>query len=387
MEIYWKQINLIKGYEDLRDYYEVSNTGEFRSKEFSYVDKNGVKYTKKEKILTLSKTNTKSPRVSFKTVTDSNISKNAAAIVAKAFILNPNNFPALEFIDGNYDNLNSNNLNWTDAKLQKYDKIESLPNEIWKIIPETSGFYSVSNLGRIKSNSRNYFPNGSKDVMFVKEASILSPTFEDKTGYYSVGLLINGKPKTKRVHRIVAETFIPNPENLSHVDHIDEDKSNNSVSNLRWLSAKNNSIHSNSTKIIVTFPDKITTKICNSISEAALLTGYNEHSIAIHCKRQSQQKEGNYGFRWKDPESNSKIKKKIIENEIREQLNINKFNDIEYLIKCCNITPNYHNLKETIDPNKNLGLIWKKTDKLENDFELLITVPYEHYLKLLDNRK
>lgn len=387
MEIYWKQINLIKGYEDLKDYYEVSNTGEFRSKEFSYVDKNGVKYTKKEKILTLSKTNTKSSRVSFKTVTDSNVSKNAAAIVARAFVLNPNNFPALEFIDGNYDNLNSNNLNWTDAKLQKYDKIESFPNEIWKIIPETSDFYSVSNLGRIKSNSRNYFPNGSKDVMFVKEASILSPTFEDKTGYYSVGLLINGKPKTKRVHRIVAETFIPNPENLPHVDHIDEDKSNNSVNNLRWLSAKNNSIHSNSTKIIVTFPDKITTKICNSISEAALLTGYNERSIATHCKRQSQQKEGNYGFRWKDPELNSKIKKKIIENEIKEQLNINKFNDIEYLIKCCNMTPNYHNLKETIDPNKNLGLIWKKTDKLENDFELLITVPYEYYLKLLNNKK
>lgn len=387
MEIYWKQINLIEGYEDLRDYYEVSNTGKFRSKEFSYVDKNGVKYTKKEKFLILSKSNSRSLRVSFKTISDSNVSKNAAVIVAKAFVLNPNNFPALEFIDGNYDNLNSNNLNWTDAKLPKYDKIESLPNEVWKIIPETYSNYSVSNLGRIKSNSKNYFPNGTKDIMLVKEAYILSFTLEDRTGYYSVTFPINGKPKTKRVHRIVAETFIPNPENLPHVDHIDEDKSNNSVNNLRWISAKDNSIHSNSTKIIVTFPDKITTKICNSISEAASLTGYNERSIAAHCKRQSQQKEGSYGFRWENPESNSKIKKKIIENEIREQLNTDKFDNVEYLIKCCNVTPNYHNLKNTIDPNKNLGLIWKKTDKLENDYELLITIPYKYYLKLLDGEK
>lgn len=57
-----------------------------------------------------------------------------------------------------------------------------------------------------------------------------------------------GKSKTFRVHRLVAEAFIPNPNNLSDVDHIDENKNNNSVENLRWLSHKENSSRSNTNR-------------------------------------------------------------------------------------------------------------------------------------------
>lgn len=61
-----------------------------------------------------------------------------------------------------------------------------------------------------------------------------------KTGYLHVLLQSNGKIRPTTVHRLVAETFIPNPENLEQVDHIDNDKTNNTVKNLRWVSRKFN---------------------------------------------------------------------------------------------------------------------------------------------------
>ncbi len=63
-------------------------------------------------------------------------------------------------------------------------------------------------------------------------------------GYSRVNLYFEGKKKNKRVHRLVAEAYIPNPEGLSSVDHIDEDKSNNHVSNLQWLTATANNVRS-----------------------------------------------------------------------------------------------------------------------------------------------
>lgn len=63
---------------------------------------------------------------------------------------------------------------------------------------------------------------------------------DDGHGYLFVGLSKNGKVKVKKVHRIVAETWIPNPNNYSDVDHIDRNRQNNSVENLRWLPHKNN---------------------------------------------------------------------------------------------------------------------------------------------------
>lgn len=59
-------------------------------------------------------------------------------------------------------------------------------------------------------------------------------------GYIQVGIHINNDRKMARMHRLVAKAFIPNPENLDTVDHIDENKANNDVSNLRWCSAKEN---------------------------------------------------------------------------------------------------------------------------------------------------
>lgn len=99
--------------------------------------------------------------------------------------------------------------------------------EIWKDIPNYEGLYQASNLGSIK-NSRT--------------EKILKPRI-DKNGYFKHILYIKGVPKEFRTHRLIALTFIENPNNLPQVNHIDENKENNCVDNLEWIDAKGNSNH------------------------------------------------------------------------------------------------------------------------------------------------
>ena len=96
-------------------------------------------------------------------------------------------------------------------------------NEIWKDITGFEGLYQVSNLGRVKSLPRKNHPNET-----------IRKIATDKKGYSRVNLIKDGKNHTKKVHRLVAEAFIPNPENKPSVDHINCNKSDNRVSNLRW---------------------------------------------------------------------------------------------------------------------------------------------------------
>lgn len=106
------------------------------------------------------------------------------------------------------------------------------------------GLYEISNTGIVRSVERKV--ETSKGIRIYK-SKILNPGIQ-KSGYLYVTLSKEGKSRTFRVHRLVAEAFIPNPNNLSDVDHIDENKNNNSVENLRWLSHKENSSRSNTGK-------------------------------------------------------------------------------------------------------------------------------------------
>lgn len=75
-----------------------------------------------------------------------------------------------------------------------------------------------------------------------KFGKVLNPT-KTKAGYYIVNLHINNKRKKMYVHRIIALCYIPNPDNKKTINHINGDKSNNSVSNLEWLTASENTKH------------------------------------------------------------------------------------------------------------------------------------------------
>lgn len=99
--------------------------------------------------------------------------------------------------------------------------------EIWRDIKDYEGLYQGSNLGRVKS------------IRFGKER-ILKPV-TTKNGYLQVNLCKNGKVKAFRVHRLVAQTFLDNPNNLPCVNHKDECKTNNNVTNLEFCTYEYNS--------------------------------------------------------------------------------------------------------------------------------------------------
>lgn len=107
--------------------------------------------------------------------------------------------------------------------------------EEWKDIEGYEGFYQISNLGRVKSLGG--WCGTSKRKEKIRSTSL---TFD---GYVKARLIHQGKDKTMRVHRLVAEAFIPNPENKDTVNHMDGNKQNNTVSNLEWVDRTEQMLH------------------------------------------------------------------------------------------------------------------------------------------------
>lgn len=113
-------------------------------------------------------------------------------------------------------------------------------NEIWKDIVGYEGYYQISNKGRVKRNGRYTENNGR--MIFLKEKILKQKV--GNAGYLRVGLSKNKKQKWFLVHRLVAQSFIPNIENKPDVNHIDYDVSNNCVENLEWCTKEENMKHS-----------------------------------------------------------------------------------------------------------------------------------------------
>ena len=106
--------------------------------------------------------------------------------------------------------------------------------EIWKPIKNYEGCYEISNLGRVKSLSRQV--KGGRTT----EELILKP-IKNSHGYLQVDLCLNGKMKHHKIHRLVAEAFISKDDDTKNtVNHKDYNKHNNCVDNLEWLSNREN---------------------------------------------------------------------------------------------------------------------------------------------------
>jgi hypothetical protein len=113
-----------------------------------------------------------------------------------------------------------------------------METEIWKDIIGFEGLYQVSSIGRVKSMAR-IFPGYIK----ITSEIIKTPTIS-KHGYFHVSLWKNNKMYLRGVHRLVAQSFIPNENEYQiHVNHINGNKVDNSVSNLDWVSVRENTSH------------------------------------------------------------------------------------------------------------------------------------------------
>lgn len=112
--------------------------------------------------------------------------------------------------------------------------------EVWKDIAGYEGFYQVSNMGRVKSLDR-YVPHKTFGKKFCK--GHIMATHINNAGYVSVNLCKGNKYTSYDIHRLVAIAFLSNPDKLPEVNHIDENKQNNHIGNLEWVTKQQNESH------------------------------------------------------------------------------------------------------------------------------------------------
>lgn len=110
--------------------------------------------------------------------------------------------------------------------------------EIWKDIKDYENFYQVSNLGNVRSLDRVLNNRFGK---YIKKGTLM--TVNNSNRYPMVLLFINWKFKCVKIHRLVAEAFIPNPNNKPEVNHINGIRTDNRVENLEWVTRCENMQH------------------------------------------------------------------------------------------------------------------------------------------------
>ena len=164
--------------------------------------------------------------------------------------------------------------------------------------------YSVSTEGEVRKDTTNY---------------ILSQSSQQD--YKFVGLLINGKQKRMRVHRMVALTFIDNPDNKPYVNHINGNRSDNNVENLEWVTPSENTQHAVNTGLFKSGRNRAVIQYnlngeqmatFESASEAARQTGGSQSKITMCCRRQ---RDSGNDYQWRyydDIQDVQKIEKKFI---------------------------------------------------------------------------
>lgn len=160
--------------------------------------------------------------------------------------------------------------------------------EEWKDIEGYEGIYQVSNEGRVKS------------LKFGKE-KLMKPIF-DGSGYMMIELLKNGVANKRKVHKLVAEAFITNPNEYTIVHHIDHNKTNNIAENLEWMSKeKHDGLHNvekteKLSKVVYQYTlNGELVKIWNSTRECGR-NGFNEGNVASCCRGE---RKTHKGYIWK----------------------------------------------------------------------------------------
>lgn len=175
--------------------------------------------------------------------------------------------------------------------------------EVWKDIEGYEGLYQISNFGRVKSLPK---PHKNAHGYYLTKEKILSPRVcGTQREYLSVALQRDGERKQIKIHRLVAQAFIPNPNNLPEVNHIDENKGNNKADNLEWCTRSYNvnygsRIEKQRKTLIkpVAAYDAIGNFVqsFDSLAEAALFANVDGSNISRACKKEGRL---SGGYMWK----------------------------------------------------------------------------------------
>lgn len=225
-------------------------------------------------------------------------------IVAQAFIPNPNNLPQVNHIDGNKLNNHKRNLEWVTSKQNTqhayknglvskkkngWNKIiisEEELNNNWKIYKNTS--YYISRYGEV----------------YNKKTKALLHHVSRSDGYCSVSICVNGKPRHKLIHCLVAAAWLGyNEETDLVVNHIDGDKKNNSLDNLEIIDKKQNSMHScyvlgNCAKKVVRYKDGEKDVVYPSLTVCARENNVKISTISLAIKNHSKSNNGQYYYKF-----------------------------------------------------------------------------------------
>lgn len=162
--------------------------------------------------------------------------------------------------------------------------------EIWKDIIGFEDLYQVSNLGRVRSKNRIVNCSdkfGNTNTRIVK-GRILKPGYIGKTDHQTI-TLSNVRAFTFPLHRLVAQAFIPNPDNLPCVNHIDEDPTNNNVENLEWCSYQYNNTYGDCIVKRSKLVECIETREVHYIKEWVSILQVKRHTIDAHLQGKQKQ--------------------------------------------------------------------------------------------------
>ena len=124
--------------------------------------------------------------------------------------------------------------------IQKEGILKSETEE-WRDVKDYEGLYQVSNFGRVRSLDREYV--NSLGVKKYLKSRVFKLEYKNSDGYINSTLRKDGTSRTVRVHRLVAEAFLPNPENKPQVNHKNSVRHDNSVGNLEWCTVSENMKH------------------------------------------------------------------------------------------------------------------------------------------------
>lgn len=159
--------------------------------------------------------------------------------------------------------------------------------EVWKDVVGYEGKYQVSDLGNVKS--LNYHREGREKLL---------TQCKDSDGYLVVLLYKNGRKKTCKVHRLVAEAFLCNESGLPSINHIDENKQNNTVSNLEYCSVGYNNRYSKEIPVEQCDLSGNVIRVWNSIKEASDSLNIKSSNIGACCRKYRRNKTAG-GYVWR----------------------------------------------------------------------------------------